>query len=71
MDIVFLASDLNQYLLDVLIKEKLLKTRYLQLLITYRLVELDLSQASGYVYNDSIVSTIADRCHVSIQNNKI
>lgn len=48
-----------------------MKTRYLQLLITYRLVELDLSQASGYVYNDSIVSTIADRCHVSIQNNKI
>ncbi|CAC5378085.1 unnamed protein product [Mytilus coruscus] len=58
-----LTSELNQYLLDVLVKEKLLKTKYLQLLISSRLVELNLSKAPNYVYSDGIVNCIADRCH--------
>ncbi|XP_063435662.1 uncharacterized protein LOC134716577 [Mytilus trossulus] len=60
-----ITSELIQYLLDVLVKEKLLKTKYLQLLISSRLLELNLSKAPNCVYpcSDSIVNTIGDRCH--------
>lgn len=60
----FSASDLNQGIIDILTKEKLMKTKYLQLLISSRLVELNLSTAASFVYNDNIINTIADRCHV-------